>query len=338
MSQENNNNPESNQGLAEDQGDHLNSRLERYGKAVKRSREMAKYLAGIGDHFRFMKLADCGSSLTFHHYFTVGLLRLVKAFFCKNHLLCPMCAIRRGGRQLRKYKDRYESLLKQAAAGGVNLHPQLVTLTIKNREDLLEAVTRLQHGLKILGQRARDKKRGWSKCSEWAHVLGVCGSIEVTNKGNGWHAHTHLFCLANKILDSDKISLEWHQITGDSFIIDIQEIDPTKDALKEFCEVFKYAMKFSELTLELNYHAAQVLARKRLFFATGLFFGIPEETQLTDDPLLDLPYIEMLFNYSDGAGYSLKSFSPHNSPLPLIPPIAHARGGEGASEGLRKIA
>jgi len=316
--------PQCTEALSEDQGDRLNSRLERYGKAAKRSREMAAYCRSIGDTHRFMKLADCGSTLLFHHYFTKGLLKLVKAYFCKSHLLCPLCAIRRGGKQLRRFLGHYESLRIAAAGGGVNLNPQLITLTTKNGEDLAERVQHLQDGLAILGRRTRDAKRGKGQRSEWGKVLGVVGSIEVTNQGRGWHVHTHLFVLASSPIDSNRLSEEWSRITSDSFIIDVSEIPQDQDPLSAFCEVLKYAMKFSDLSLADNYYASKVLKRKRLFFATGLFFGIPEPDKLVDDPLLDLPYLELLYRYHEQSGYNLHSWETHDPSPPSGDPERQA--------------
>ena len=48
-----------------------------------------------------------------------------------------------------------------------------------------------------------------------------------------------------------------------------------------FMEVFKYAVKFSDLSLDDNWHAAQLLKGKRLLNSFGLFRGVevPEEIE-----------------------------------------------------------
>ena len=41
------------------------------------------------------------------------------------------------------------------------------------------------------------------------------------------------------------LSREWHEITGDSFIVDVRPISQD-DPVSGFIEVFKYAVKFSD--------------------------------------------------------------------------------------------
>ena len=50
-------------------------------------------------------------------------------------------------------------------------------------------------------------------------------------------------------------------------------------------EVFKYAVKFSDLTLADNWHAAQILKGKRLLNSFGSFRGVDIPDSLLDEPL-----------------------------------------------------
>jgi hypothetical protein len=54
------------------------------------------------------RLSECGDYLAFRHYFTIDKVRLHGASFCMKHLLCPLCAIRRGSKALKAYLDRWE--------------------------------------------------------------------------------------------------------------------------------------------------------------------------------------------------------------------------------------
>jgi hypothetical protein len=100
--------------------------------------------------------------------------------------------------------------------------------------------------------------------------------------------------------------------------------DPTKD----FLEVFKYALKFSEMSLEDNLHAFKVLSKRRLIYSLGLFWGIEEPDKLTDEEIKDQPYLELLYRYYEG-GYSLSS---HHLPSTPTPPATREREGEGERE------
>ncbi|WP_214655730.1 hypothetical protein, partial [Mycobacterium tuberculosis] len=80
------------------------------------------------------RVSECGDYLVFRHYFTVDEVRLHGAALCMKHLLCPLCAIRRGSRALKSYLDRWEVVRGSNAA----LRPFLVTLTVKDGHDLAE--------------------------------------------------------------------------------------------------------------------------------------------------------------------------------------------------------
>ena len=62
-------------------------------------------------------------------------------------------------------------------------------------------------------------------------------------------------------------------------------------------EVFKYAVKFSDLTLEDNWHAARILKGKRLLNSLGLFRGVEIPDSLLDEPLDELPYWDRFYRY-----------------------------------------
>ena len=78
-------------------------------------------------------------------------------------------------------------------------------------------------------------------------------------------------------------------------------------------EVFKYAVKFSDLTLEDNWHAAQILKGKRLLNSFGLFRGVEIPDSLLDEPLDELPYWDRFYRYLGGeyqfTGEAPKSFA-----------------------------
>src|SRR5665811_1256094 len=78
------------------------------------------------------RIAACGDYLAFKHYYTVGKVRLTGANFCMVHLLCPLCAIRRGSKTLEAYVKRFEII----KAENLRLNLSMLTLTVKNGEHL----------------------------------------------------------------------------------------------------------------------------------------------------------------------------------------------------------
>jgi len=300
------------------------SRLERYNKAKKRSTLMEKYCRSIGADKEAGKLRDCGNWLSFHHYYTVNKIRLARAHFCKKTLLCPLCAIRRGAKSLKAYLDRYK-VIKSENDG---LQGSIVTLTVKNSENLEECFEHLRNGIKKLNQRRKDSLRNRASSSEWSKVLGLVGSYEVTNQGKGWHPHSHMIVLHKEKIDQWKLSEEWEKITGDSFIVDVSPFRNPDNLAKDFIEVFKYSLKFSDLSFKNNFTAYKTFTGKRLLFSSGLFRGVQVPKEMTDELLDDLPYVELFYRYFPKSGYNFmekESFiGPKNSTkfdlvLPHIP-------------------
>jgi len=286
-----------------DEGDKLPSKLLRYEKAKRKSLSTAEFLGTKGESKLQGKIQGCGTYLAWRHYFTLGKLRLHNANFCKNHLLCVLCAIRRGARQLRAYHERYLWILENEKP----LRLQMVTVTVKNGDDLAERLAHLKKIMTALRKRKSDSKRKRST-SEWGKVLGSVSNIEVTENGKGWHPHSHSITLSLDGLDKEKLSQEILDISGDSFIVDVRDLNLHGDSAKDFSEVFKYSISFSDLSHDQLFHAYKIMKGKHLISSQGLFRGIPEPDKLTDDPIKDAPYIEFIYKFYESKGYNLEHY------------------------------
>lgn len=284
----------------------IGQRVKRYGTAKARNRQMADHLVlastqSLAAKAQYGRLAqsmyDCASWLALHHYPSTGKTLVGRVSTCKKHLLCPVCAILRGGKMLKRYAERAEHL--------ADSHDfELVTLTVKNGPDLWERYTHLKHSFKRLRDRA---KKGYGP---WVPVLGAVWSTEFTHSAEGWHPHLHILTAKAKGAppfrygQDSPLAREWHDLTGDSYIVHSAPIQADPAALPgALCEVLKYALKFSDLTLEDNLHAYHTLKGKRLLQSSGCLYGmeLPDDADLADDPL-DAAYVEFLFRYTS-AGY-----------------------------------
>lgn len=274
----------------------LPAKIARYSEARRRALQMQSFAAKAGHVKEAAKLEGCANYLLFRHYFTVDKVRLHAASFCKKHLLCPMCAIRRGSKMLAAYLERFEAVRADAS----HLRPYLVTLTVKNGPDLGERLRHLRSAMRRMFQSRTDHKKG-KRFVEFARSMGGFHSIEVTNKGQGWHPHVHMIWLCGSEPDQKALSAEWLGWTGDSFIVDVR---PLHDPVEGFLEVCKYALKFSDLSPADNWHAYEVMSGQRLIDSHGVFRGVEIPDSLTDAPLDDLPFIELLYRYVIGSGYS----------------------------------
>lgn len=256
------------------------------------------------------RMVDCGNYLVFRDYYTVGQVKLTAARFCMTHLLCPLCAIRRGSKMVESYVQKYQVIMLE----NPDLKMSMITFTVKNGDDLSKRHKHLKNSIHTLMKRSRDYKHKGTGYTEFSKVLGLIGTYEVTkdggkgkNKHTGWHPHVHLMVLHRTRIDATALKAEWLNITGDSHVLRIDPARHPNDPGIDFLEVCKYALKFSDLTPEQNFHAYEVLRGKRLIISAGLFWGVEIPTRLTDEPLENLPYFERLYSFILGVGYSLKT-------------------------------
>lgn len=282
-------------------------RLSRYGNAKSHTHSIVEALGrqrlkGMGIYTP-TRISECGDWLRFRDYYTVPTIKLVAANFCKKHLICGLCSIRRASRLMAGYIERFQVIRVK----NPGLNPYLVTITVRNSHDLLEVLTHLLACLKLLHRRRNNARQP----SIMHSVAGGVYAIELTfDPVTGWHPHVHAIWLSAEDLNTYALRSEWEQITGDSFMCDIRSI--TADAsmgadidphAAGFAECFKYAMKPTELGADRLEIAYPILAGRRLVGSFGLFRGVPEPSNLTDDTTgMDaLPYEEFLFLYAGNA-------------------------------------
>ena len=133
--------------------------------------------------------------------------------------------------------------------------------------------------------------------------------------------------------DREKLSKEWKAITGDSFIVDVRRLKPTKadlslnvgeqssnegDYMEAFMEVFlsmrssfrichlKIWLAHETLTKETTASDGSVKTRMRRLQGTiGSFRGVKVPEKLTDEPIEDnAPFMAILYRYL-GSAYSV---------------------------------
>jgi hypothetical protein len=314
----------------------LPKRIDRYGKAKKGALDVADYMETIPKHQAMgAKVKGCGDYLIFRHYFTVDRVKLHGASLCRKHLLCPLCAIRRGAKSLAAYLQRWEVI----HASNPALKAYLITLTVKDGDDLKERFNHLQKSQRELWMR---KHRG-RVSSPLVGVVGAVWSYEVKRGKNSgsWHPHLHMIALAETMPDAFALSAEWHNITGDSFIVDVRPISQ-EDPASGFVEVFKYAVKFSDQCPADTVHAWVTLAGKRLLQPAGAFVGVEVPENLLDDSegFEGLPYVALFYCYLPG-GFSLtgrKSGVHLDKPKkPHKPPKVHDEKFQGDIETMRRL-
>lgn len=286
----------------------ITQRIDRYSSARFRTAEMVEHLAFRHQDLLLTKeyqaLSQCGNYLLFNHYFTVDSYRLAGLHSCRKHLLCPLCALRRGAKALKAYLDRLEVIQAERPA----LRPYLITFAIANGDDLEERYRHLTGSLRKLMERRKNTRKGRALYTEAAKIEGAVWTFEVTNIGKGWHPHLHMIALCESEPDQQALRDEWQEITGDSWTVDVSRRDD-QDDVAMFMEAFKYAMKFSELSLDDNLHAYRILRGKRMIASLGCFRGVRVPDEMTDEQLDELPYVQILYRWYRSCGYSVASVS-----------------------------
>ena len=138
----------------------LGDRITRYSGGRSRAIEMLDYLDTLEADHSVKKaragLRTCANYLHFREYYTVDKVRLHSAQFCKQHLICPLCAMRRGAKTLNSYLERF-NIIKAAQP---HLKLCMLTFTVQNGECLEERFKHLTGTLKKLMQRRNNYNKG----------------------------------------------------------------------------------------------------------------------------------------------------------------------------------
>lgn len=304
-------------------------KLNRYGKAKRHQRSVLQFI--LKENPELVKeselLKECSNRLIFRNWYTVNKYRLIGGCTCKKHLLCAMCALRRSAKTVKEVEKKVKIVLSE----NPNLVPVLITMTIKNGDDLNERYNHFTSAKKKLLQKRRNALKAKTRIKNKTvtqHIHGSFGSYEFKKGSNSesWHPHTHEIALVDETLEFTKhkvkskdgerviysakhfqesLSKEWHDLTGDSYIVDVRKIENNdeNDLIKAICEASKYALKLNDIDLEDQIEAYKVLSGRRLTFSYGSLFGIKIPEDLNDDieeELKLLPYIDIIYGFYDG--------------------------------------
>lgn len=227
-------------------------RLFRLACHQRRIQRLARWLNANGLLTpRLARLRDCHAWMVFHYDPQSQHFALAQTRSCDLTLLCPLCAIRRAAHACYTYQYRAGDVL----AAYPSLLLSYAVLTIHNRDDLAERFEHLQRHARLLLARRRAAdfaRRGhhrfrYADRSCLAHVTGGAYSFEVKRGANSglWHPHLNLLLLSPEPIDEARLSAEWRGLTRDSHNVYCR---PRANDPGTFVEIFKYALKFSDLS------------------------------------------------------------------------------------------
>lgn len=331
--------------LADDtSGDH-EKRLSRYSMAMARKQEVVDHIIELKDQggkFDLDKelkaLNECGSFLVYRHYYLIDRYRMLAGCTCKKHLLCPLCAIRRAAKCVAVGFQKMEDVIQRGYESGQEYDQLLITLTIKNGEDLQERFEHLTASFKRLLHKRRNALQKNAKTdTPFKHVSGSIYSYEVTySEERGYHPHVHMIAMVPKgafeyverydpkgkknimvpvELWSGLVD-DWKAITGDSFIVDVRRIDNENDQLSALVECFKYALKFSDMDIAIQVQCYTVLKGRRMLDCLGCLRGIKFPDNLNDELIPgEEKYVDIVYQYS-GVTFGYQEISRGFARLP----------------------
>jgi len=323
----------------------INQVINRFEGAKFRSTKLAGYFKHLmtldGSSLAFCsemesrasKLYQCASLLTVRQYLDTGEIEQ-SAIRCRQHLLCPGCAIIRGSRTMTKIIDKVQN-------NGLHQYkPYLLTVTVKDDQDLDRAFKNLtKNWSRLLDQ--RKGRNGYGSNPLQALVGGVATIEIIRGKNSGlWHPHLHALVFADRNLEVVQdysgryrwpaLSEAWLNVTGDSKIIECHpikgisgaEIGPSEafesiagtgrailpdGFINAVCEVSKYALKLSDLSDRDVFEVWQLVKGRRLVRSFGLMRGGLSDFE--DDIIPDSDtirrYTEWLYQWTK-SGYSLR--------------------------------
>lgn len=276
-------------------------RLHRLACHKRRTLGLARWLSSQGLLTpRLSRLAQCQSWMVFRYYPEAESIRLCRTVSCDLPLLCPMCAIRRAARAGSAYQQRVSAQL----AADPSLILSYAVLTIQNQDQLSERFEHLQHHARLLiGHRraAASAQRGhrrlaYAEQSCLAQTIAGAYSFEVKRGRHSglWHPHLNLLLLSHHAVDPRALSAEWQALTEDSFIVYCQPRPPDP---RTFVEIFKYALKFSDLSYADTFHVYQTLTGRKLMGSFGAFRGLKVAKRETPHEAM---YCELFYRYLEG--------------------------------------
>lgn len=288
----------------------LSKDVEGYGTRKLRTNATGRYLLGGCTDKISHRLLRCANHLNWRWYPEQDHRVLSAAKFCQLHLLCPNCAHRRASKQGAKVHEKLNHLADQ-------FDYWFITLTVANGPDLLERYRHLVKSFGKLRNLSRDHLRGKGRYVELSRAKGLVWAYEFTHsEETGWHPHIHMIAALPKGAapirwgihpttgEISPLRADWHAVTGDSIITHARPVDMA-DPHKAVCELVKYSLKFSDLSIPDSVEAWDALRGKKLCESSGALRGvdIPESDDLLDD-LLTGEYYEFLYKWH-GDEYTL---------------------------------
>lgn len=237
----------------------------------------------LSNPHRRQRIRDCCNVLRFIN-FGNGKSKLYRANFCKYDKFCLACSTRRAIKSIQKFIDGIQTNGLQAK----NWYHITLTIRHDKSQSLEYSMDRIMSYKKAIAMAVRNSKRpNQIKQSFFSQFDGMASSVEITySEKSWWHPHIHaLVCTDSdveieyfdKLRAKSNRSLikERYALTKDSYCVAMRKVDVSKNNFDRqgIAEVFKYAIKFSSLSIPrlVELIALQKKKQYRFYATTGIF-------------------------------------------------------------------
>lgn len=223
-------------------------------------------------------IENCSTLVELREYEN-GEIRLHNANFCKNPIVCPVCASRVSNKRRALYLPAVERAVERYAVDDAlrieKGYPfeytgvYLCTATIRGGDNLEERINFLTESILRFRKMGQKRQRGYSG-GEWSKIKAALSNVEI-KIGTGshkWHVHAHFLMftdepLNTKLYDSpyfielddkenpgekkkhtlSKVQYEWFLSTNcEAFIFDVKSISYREYVGKVKCDSFSQSI------------------------------------------------------------------------------------------------
>lgn len=191
--------------------------------------------------------------------------------------ICPDCWLTKAGRELHRNLPKFLQAIEEDSH--LTLVRVEVSLKTKAGRTQKQGVAEIKRAFKSLRRRTVMR-----------HCAGGIVRIENTVTSEGWHPHIHALLLVTKTISQFELSKNWREITGDSYIVNVNKVDDTAESL---IGTFVYPFKPADVTKMNRVQVEEMLGMRgeKLGFSFGEIFGIDAKAPV---PVLSDQYSEFL--------------------------------------------
>jgi hypothetical protein len=210
------------------------------------------------------RLKECSTFIEWRNYDASW--EIHNANFCRQPDVCPICAKRLQRNRVRRFKDPIVEAAKHFK------YTYLLTMTVKNCNELRVALNDLCDGLQRFRRMGQTRSRNGRSPGEWGKVKAGFLSIEI-KRGNSsglWHPHAHALIFTNEkinyatdrkiffngsFVNGSKLSSDWNKATlGKSINIDCRPLFGrmiNKNGQKKWRDVWSQALEILKYNTKL---------------------------------------------------------------------------------------